>query len=290
MLRIYLILISGVLIVSSSSVLIRWTGDVPATVIAFFRLFISFCLLIVYKSFRGKAGLPALRRFHWHYFLAGFFLSAHFIAWISAIQLTTIANAIFLESVHPLFGIIVSVIFLKEYPPRRIYYVLFAALIGMAIIFIQDFGSAGTGLTGDIFAVFSALFFSMYILIARLHKGEEDFIKYLIFIYGSAALFCAVYIWSSGLSFSGYALQSWLFMILLALGPNLLGHSTLNWSSRHLQIFKVNLVCLLEPVMATLSGMLFLAEYPALHFYPGAALILVSLAFLFYRDAQKISE
>jgi len=280
MLRIYLILISGVLIVSSSSILIRWTGAVPATVIAFYRLFISALILTAYSSNRRRD----LRHFHWHYILAGFFLSAHFIAWISAIQLTTIANAIFLESVHPLFAIIVSLIFLKEYPQRRIYFVVFLALLGIAIIFSQNIGRVDGRLTGDILAVFSALFFSFYILIARLHKHEKDFIKYLIFVYGSAAFFCAVYSWIFGLAFTGYPIKSWLFIVLLALGPNLLGHSTLNWSSRHLQIYKVNLVLLLEPVMATLSGMLLLSEFPAERFYIGAALILVSLAFLFCRE------
>jgi drug/metabolite transporter (DMT)-like permease len=283
MLRIYLILICAVLIVSSSSILIRWTGDVPATIIAFYRFFISFCLLSAYKSIRGYG----LRYVHWHYFLAGFFLSAHIIAWISAVQLTTIANAIFLESVHPLFAIIVSIIFLKEYPQRRIYFVVFLALLGIAIIFSQNIGRPDNKLTGDILAVFSALFFSLYILIARLHKDEKDFIKYLIVVYGSAAFFCAVYSWIFGNAFSGYPMESWLFIFLLALGPNLLGHSTLNWSSRHLHIYKVNLVLLLEPVLATLSGMLFLAEFPANQFYIGAALILVSLAFLFYREENK---
>jgi drug/metabolite transporter (DMT)-like permease len=284
MLRIYLILISAVIIVSSSSVLIRWTGNVPATVIAFYRLFISFCLLSLYKSGWLKEGLAPYRRWHWHYFLAGLFLAGHFTAWISAIQLTTIANAILLESVHPLFGIMASVIFLKEHPQKSIYVVAVLALLGIVIIVIHDVGSQGTGLAGDILGVFSAFFLAFYILIARMHKHEQDFIKYLIIVYGSAAFFCALYISFAGISFTGYPSESWFFIVLLALGPNLLGHSTFNWASRQMQIFKVNLVLLLEPVLATLSGMIFLGEYPPVNFYAGSFLILLSLGFLFYRD------
>jgi drug/metabolite transporter (DMT)-like permease len=66
----------------------------------------------------------------------------------------------------------------------------------------------------------------------------------------------------------------------------LLGHSTLNWASRHIEIFKVNLVLLLEPVLATLSGIIFLAEFPPPNFYIGAGLILLSLWVLIYLEKR----
>ncbi len=290
MLRIYLILFTGVVIVSSSSVIIRWTGDVPPTVIAFYRVFISFCLLSIYRLSIKRDVHVLIRNWHWHYLLAGLFLAAHFICWIGSLQLTTIANAIFLESIHPLFGMIVSIIFLKEYPQRNIFVIALLALFGMAVIMYNDIGHIGTHLTGDILALFSALFFSLYILIARLHREEEDFIKYLIYVYGTAAVACAGYIILSTDSFSGYSNNSWLFMVILALGPNLLGHSILNWSSRHLKIFKVNLVILFEPILATLSGIIFLAEYPPANFYPGAIMILAALAFLIWNEQRIIGR
>ncbi len=231
-----------------------------------------------------------MRRWHWHYFLAGIFLAAHFICWISSLQLTTIANAIFLESIHPLFAIIVSIIFLKEYPQKNTFAVVLLAISGMAVIMYNDIGTQGTHLTGDILALFSAFFFSLYILIARLHRDEEDFIKYLIYVYGTAAALCAVYITLSTDSFTGYVTESWIFMILLALGPNLLGHSILNWSSRHLEIFKVNLFILFEPVLATLSGIILLAEYPPSNFYPGAILILSSLGYMIWKEQRVMAK
>ncbi len=284
MLRVYLILIIGVSIVSSSSVLIRWTGDVPFTVISFYRVFISFCLLLSYQAANPKLKISALCSWHWHYILAGFFLAAHFITWIASLQMTTIANSIFLESMHPLFGVMVSIFFLKEYPHRRTIPIFIIALLGIFIIVSADFNQPGTKLIGDFLAIISALCFAFYIMIARKHKDEQNFIRYLTYIYGSASFFCAAYILMIGDLFWGYSTQSWLLMILLAIGPNLLGHSTLNWASRHMEIFKVNLVMLLEPVLATLSGIIFIAEYPHSNFYIGAGLIFLSLWFLMYRE------
>ena len=287
MLRIYLILISGILIVSSSSILIRWTGDVPFTVISFYRVFISFCLLLFYIISKPGIKTKSLLKWHWHYILAGFFLAAHFITWIASLQLTSIANSIFLESMHPLFGVFVSIIFLREPPHRSILPAFVLAILGLFIIVYADINQAGNQLSGDILAILSALCLALYLMIARMHKGEQDFIKYLIYIYGAASFFCAIYIVINGDMFLGYSKDSWIFIFLLAIGPNLVGHSILNWSSRHIQIFKVNLVMLMEPVLATLSGIIFISEFPQSTFYLGAGLILISLWFLIKKEENK---
>ena len=285
--RTYAILFMGVITVSFSSILIRWTGDVPFTVIAFYRVFISFILLLFYQAAMPGRSVHSLLKWHWPYILAGFFLTAHFVTWIAALQMTSIANAIFLESTHPLFGVLLSVFILKELPRSSTVWVLALAMSGIFIIVYADFNQSGTQLTGDILAIFSALFFSIYILIARMYRTEKDFIKYLIYIYGSAALFSMGYILIISDSMTGFPAESWMFIVLLALGPNLLGHSTLNWASRQMQIFKVNLALLLEPVLATLSGVIFLAEYPSTYFYAGALLVFIALVYLVYNEKGK---
>jgi drug/metabolite transporter (DMT)-like permease len=286
LLRIYLILVSGIIVASASAIIIRWTGDVPFTVISFYRVFISFCLLLLYQILNPKIELKKLSHFHWHYLLAGVFLAAHFITWIASLQMTSIANSIFLESLHPLFAVVLSIIFLKESPHQKTYPLFVLAIIGMFIIVSTDFNQPGTKLIGDFLAIISALCFACYILIARKHKAEQNFIKYLTYIYGSASLTCAIYIIFSGAHFLGYSVQSWSLMILLAVGPNLYGHSILNWASRHIEIFKVNLMLLLEPLLATLMGIFFIAEYPPQTFYIGAGLILLSLWFLIYLESR----
>jgi len=290
MLRIFIILISGVIIVSSGSILVRWTGDVPFTVISFYRVFISFCLLLIYQIANPRLKISSLRQWHWQYYLAGFFLAVHFITWIASLQMTTIANSIFLESMHPLFGVIVSIIFLKESPHRRTIPIFIFALLGMILIVFTDLNQSGTRVFGDILAIISAICFAFYIMIARKHKGESNFIRYLTYIYGSASLFCAIYIVISGDLFWGYTTHSFIFITLLALGPQLLGHSSLNWASRHMEIYKVNLVLLLEPVLATLSGIIFLSEFPSPNFYFGAGLILLSLWYLMYSENFRSGE
>ncbi len=290
MFRIYALLLTGILITSISSILVRWCGDVPPTVISFYRLVISTFILLWYHSFLPRTKKTSLFKFHWNYVLAGFFLAVHFISWIASLQMTTIAHSIFLEGTHPVFAVIVSALFLKEYPAKKILPLFLLAVVGMALIVYPDLGQSGNRITGDALAVLSALCVALYLLIARWHKTEQDFIKYLIYIYGSAAFFCAIYMIAGNISFTGFSKQSWLMMILLALGPNLIGHSLLNWSSRHLQIFKVNMSMLLEPVLATLGGMFFFAEFPESSFYAGAGTILLAVGLLVYFERRINSE
>jgi drug/metabolite transporter (DMT)-like permease len=206
--------------------------------------------------------------------------------------MTTIANSIFLVSTHPLFAVVFSILFLREYPGLKTIPAFLLAIFGMYLIVSQDARSGNVYIIGDLLAVISAISFAAYLLIARLHRTQHDFIGYLVIVYGTAAVVCALFSLSQGDKFTGYPGISWFMMGLLALGPHLSGHSILNWCSRQIAVFKVNLALLLEPVVATIGGILIFSELPQPLFYAGAGCILAALLYLFYqeyRSDQKIS-
>ena len=282
--RIYLILFVAILIVSTSSILIRWADDVPAAVLAFYRLLISGLILLIINRVMINAHPGNKLRWHWHYLLAGIFLALHFITWIAALKFTTIANAIFLGTTHPFFAVILSIVALKESPGGNLIPVFILCLLGISIIVIRDVGFSADNLTGDILALFSALFFALYILIVRLHRDTIKIIGYLGTVYTIAALVCLLFILAGGEPMSGFSGRSWLMILLLALGPSLLGHSLLNRTSQYLEIYKVNLAMLLEPVLGTIAGMLIFREFPGINFYIGATILLIAISMLVYRE------
>jgi len=283
----YLIILVGVLIVSTSSILIRWIDGVSYAAISFYRLLFSLPFLILYALLRKPSAERKSLKFHWQYALAGLFLAAHFITWIASLQVTTIANSIFLQGTHPLFALLLSVILLKESPKLSIIPAFLFALAGMFFIVFSDINMAGSGVIGDILAIISALMVALYFMIARLFRAKADLILYLIYVYGFAALFCALYMIFTEIPFAGYNWHSWGLIFLLAIGPNLLGHSLFNWASRKIEIYKVNLVLVLEPVLATIGGMFFFAEFPGFGFYIGAALIIMSITNIILTERLK---
>jgi len=284
MTRIFTILLFGVLIISFGSVIIRWTGDVPFAVISFYRLTLSLPILFIIYLYKRKPESKKMHTFSMHFMFAGFFLAAHFITWIASIQMTTIANSIFLESTHPFFGLILSILILKEIPKLNTIPAFIIAFIGMFFIVYADWNLENSKTLGDLLAISSALFLALYLLIARFNRDKVDLILYLIYVYGFAAVFCGIYILFNNLSFIGYSWNSWIFLVMLALGPHLIGHSLLNWASRKVEIYKVNLMLLLEPVLATVMAILFLYEFPKFNFYFGALFIVLSLLFIILKE------
>ena len=191
----YSILLGGVLISSFASIITRWTGDVPFAVISFYRLGLSLPFLIIIYLLKNDKKEETSFHFNYQYVFAGLFLAAHFITWIASLQMTSIANSIFLESTHPIFALLLSIFILKEIPKLSTIPAFIIALIGMFFIVYTEWNPENTKTMGDLLALASALFLALYLLIARFNKDKVNLILYLIYVYGFAAIFCAV--WST---------------------------------------------------------------------------------------------
>ncbi len=279
----YLILLFGVFVSSWSSILIRWMGDVHPLIITFYRLFFSVLLLLpVWRLKRNTSKFSVSKNKLFLLGLAGFFLAMHFFTWIQSLQWTSVGNSIFLESTHPIFALILSYFFLKEKGSRLVILGIVLALGGIYLIVSGDVSRQHISTLGDLMAILSAFFLAAYLLIARFYRHETALIPYLIQVYTGAAVVTFILLLIFKLNFLELTLKNWLLLILLAVGPNLIGHSLLNWASRKMPVYLVNLAMQGEAVLATLFAALLLSEIPTASFYPGALLILIAISFIFW--------
>ncbi len=76
---------------------------------------------------------------------------------------------------------------------------------------------------------------------------------------------------------SGYSPRTWLWLVLLALGPQILGHSSLNWALKHLTATFVTLAVLGEPLLSSLLAWWILHEVPSLFTLLGGACVLAGI-------------
>ena len=278
---VYIKLIFGILVLSWSSILIRWMGDIHPLIITFYRLAFS-CLIILILIKKPVKSIKNASIKHYKYpITAGLFLSMHFYTWITSLQLTTVGNSIFLESTHPLFGWILSIIILREKISKIFIPSFLVAAVGMYFIITGDIHIHDYALTGDFLAVFSAFFVAAYLIIARILKNDIDFFTYIFIVYGIAAICTFIIILIKGINFWRIPINGWLLLILMAIGPNLIGHSILNWASRKIPVYKVNMAFLSEAVLATTYAALLLNEIPPADFYIGAAFILGGILSIF---------
>ena len=72
---------------------------------------------------------------------------------------------------------------------------------------------------------------------------------------------------------AGFSPLVYLYLVLLAVGPQLIGHSTFNWALKYLSASTVAVLTLGEPIGATLLAYLLLGETLTLLKGVGAALI-----------------
>jgi len=274
-------LILGVFIISWSSILIRWMGSVNPLIITFYRLSIS-ALILLPLAFRRKETVYAPSpKTIFLLLLAGLFLAIHFYGWITSLQLTSVGNSIFLESTHPIFGFLLSLFLLKEKSSRSLLPALLLSLAGIYLLAFKDIHQNYVALSGDAYAVFSAFCFAAYLTIARMLRRSMPLLKYVFFVYLSAAVFIFILLLWQNINFWQLSRRVWILLLLLALGPNLSGHSLMNWAARHIRVYLVNMALLSESVLATLYAAVLLNEIPQGRFYLGALFILVSIWLVF---------
>ena len=90
-----------------------------------------------------------------------------------------------------------------------------------------------------------------------------------------------------GYSLVGYSTNTYVMFVLLAVVPQLIGHSSLNWSLRFVSATLVTIAVLGEPIVATTLAFLILNEAPTLSEIGGGILILVGI-FVAFKDSEML--
>jgi drug/metabolite transporter (DMT)-like permease len=264
------VLLVGVLAVSTAAVLIRLC-EAPSLVIAAYRLAIASLVVVPAELVRTRA-LPARRDLGWCV-LAGLFLSAHFAAWISSLAYTTVASSVVLVTTNPLFVGLFSWWVLREPPGRRTVAGIVLGMAGAVWIGWGDFQGGPDPLLGDALALLGAAAASAYLLTTRVARRRLATHTYIAWTYGSCALFLLAATVAAGLPLAPYPWETLGFLVLLALVPQLIGHTSINWSLAHLTAPTVSVAILGEPIGASLLAWWVLGEVPGLGTVAGGALI-----------------
>ena len=271
-------LATAVVAVSFGAPLARLTDAAPLAVAAW-RMVLATAIIVPFAWRRGGIAPPAGRGAA--VALAGLLLGLHFGLWIPSLWLTSVSASVLLVQTAPLWVLLASPRFLGvPIRPRNV--VSFAlAIAGVAVIARGDLDLSPRALLGDALALGGAVACAGYLVVGKRLRGEMPLERYLAVVYGGAALTLVVAVaalrtppWPAGAA-------SWLCLLGLAVVPTLTGHTLFNWALAHLEAYRVNLVMLFEPVLATFWAWLFLAQAPPAHVIPGGALVLAALALEF---------
>lgn len=284
-LRVWLVLAAGLSVLGSSAILVRFASDAPGLALATWRTVFSVALVAPVALAKARPELRRLpRRDLALIAAAGVLLGLHFIAWITALYHTSVASASVLVTTSPLFIAALGYVFLRERLRVRTVFAIAAAVFGGALIGLADAraGAFPRAALGNGLALLAALLFSVYILIGRAVRQRADFLAYLLPLYVFAAVTCAAAALLRGVPLG----QPWPILglcLLMALGPQLLGHGAFNFAVRYLPAALLGLLSLTEPIVASLLALVLFGEAPPLLALAGMVLVLVSIALVFWR-------
>jgi drug/metabolite transporter (DMT)-like permease len=257
-----LVLGASVVIVSTSAILIRLAlGEGVASLsVATWRLGFAAIILtfIVAAKPATRAEIAALSLKHVALAVAsGIFLAAHFASWIASLSYTSVASSTALVTTNPIWIALVSWLFFRERLHRSIVLGIAAAMLGSALIFLSDArasaASVGSNpMLGNVLAVVGSLTVCGYLLIGRRLRQTFSLLTYIWLVYLSAALTlfaCAV---AAQVPLVGFTALAWACLAGLAIGPQLLGHTGINWSLKHAPATVVAVAILGEPIASAL--------------------------------------
>ncbi len=274
------------MIVSTAAILIRLAQvEAHSLVIAAWRLTLATLILTPVTLATRWSELHTLTRHEWGSMLAsGLLLALHFATWITSLAHTTVAASVVLVSTSPIFVGLASHLLLRERLSRGMVVALFAATAGSALIGLGDLGEGTHQLWGDVLALIGAIAAAGYFLIGQRLRARLSLLAYVFPVYGTAALVLMAVMLPSDLPAIPQRPQTWALLLLMALGPQILGHSSLNWALRYLSATYVTLATLGEPIGSTLLAWWLLGEQPSLWTVAGGALTLAGIAVASYAE------
>jgi drug/metabolite transporter (DMT)-like permease len=278
---------AGVLAITWAAVLVRW-ADAPAMSIAFWRMALATACLAVYCAVARVRFWRAWRGIDWWTGAgAALLLALHFGFWISSLDYTSVAASGVLVSTQPVFVAILGRALLNERPTRAAWGGIALAIAGTVVIAGADFALDRRAVLGDLLALLGAVWISGYYILAKMLRASKDLVSYVAVIYAMTAGWLLVGALASGSELAGWGTGTWAALAGLALGPTILGHSSLNYALRYMPAFKVNIAILGEPVGAAAWAWLLLSERPSPATWIGGALILIGIFVTLERRAVR---
>ena len=289
----FLILGFGVVVVSFAAILIRFAHAEGASslAIAAVRLAVAALVLAPFAWLRaGGEMLHLHRRELGLCILSGALLAMHFWAWITSLEHTSVASSTALVTTNPLWVALVSAIFLRERPGGAAIAGILLTLAGSVLVFAADASRASSPdsapMLGNMLALAGAMSASGYLLVGRAVRARLSLTAYIWLAYSTAAVLLLAAAMATGVSLMSLPAPAWMFMVALALGPQLIGHTTFNWALRRLTATFVAVAILGEPVGAAILAWLFFKEgFTALQFI-GFVLLLAGI-FVAARDEKS---
>jgi drug/metabolite transporter (DMT)-like permease len=266
----------GVLAVSTSGPLMAAIAA-PALAVALWRNVLALAAIWPAALVTRRTELAGLSRREVQWAVgAGVLLALHFATWVPSLRYTSVASATAIVATQPVWVALLARAMGHEVP-RRAWLGIAISLVAVVVLTGVDFSLDADALIGDLLALLGGVFAALYTVAGAEVRRTVSTTSYTALCYSTAALALLVACVLGGVQLGGFSGTTWLQLLALTLGAQLLGHSVFNLVLRTTSATVVSLVLLLEVPGAALIAAAALGQTPPVEAVPAALLLLVGL-------------
>jgi drug/metabolite transporter (DMT)-like permease len=273
--------------VSTSAPLIAATAA-PALAIAAWRNLMSAGVLVPIALATRRSELRTLGRRGWGLsLLAGVLLAGHFAAWVPSVTLTSVASSTALVATQPVWAALLARA-AGQQVGRQVWVGILVAVAGAGMVTGADLTLSARAVAGDLLAVLGGMLAAAYVTAGAAVRVRISTTAYTSVCYSACALLLAAICLVFHQPLAGYDAETWLKLVALTVGAQLLGHSLINVVLRSTSPTVVSLAILFEAPGAALIAAVWLHQLPPPTALPGIVVLLVGLAIVIRAGVRAV--
>lgn len=255
---------------SSGGLLLRSVETDPWTTIFWRSLFAAVTLFLFILLRDGRATPRLFLGMGWAGVLLGIFFATASTSFVVAVQFTTIANVLLLQSMAPFLAGIMGLIFMRERVERRTWIAMAAAIAGVGIMVSNTLGT--TSFIGALFAMLIAVGFGGATVVLRYNRHVRMTPAACL-----ATVLAGAFAVIMGAQPGSASLQDVGLLALLGTGQLALGMILYTTGARLIPAAESALLANTEVVLGVIWVWLVFAEDPGARTLIGGSVILASL-------------
>lgn len=266
-------------------------SGVDAPMVAAGRLLLASLILTPFVWSQHREELRRLnRRDVFLGLAAGFWVATHFILLITALEYTSVMLNQVLLNTGPIWAALLETIVDKARLSKTVWIGLLITFCGGVFIALTsgDTTTAGANpMLGNILAVVGAIAGTIYMLFSRKVRGRISLIPYNWIAFASGGFMALGFALITGKSHFSHSNEAYLWIIMLTLVPQLIGHSGFNYALRFMQATFVSLVSQVLTVTAAIAAFFIFSEVPTMNDIIGSAIIILGVVIAIKSQSTK---